>query len=408
MRLLFCVQRYGREVAGGSEAACREVAERLAARGHDVHVVTSRAKSYVDWADHFPEGTSELGGITVHRLSVRDVRRHEQFAPLHARMITNPRAPLFVQRDWLRIQGPDLPGLAPWLEEHAGGFDAAIFFTYLYPTTAFGLPIAAKHCPTILVPTAHDEPMLEFRVFDEPVRRADGLVCLTPEELELVQRRFRFTPDAAVIGIGLDPEIHADEHRFRTAFDIGDRPYLVFLGRVDPGKGSDELVRLFVEYKRRRPSDLALVIVGEPVTRPKPHRDIVLTGFVDEQTKLDAVAGASVLVQPSYFESFSLALCEGWLAEKPALVQGRCAVLAGQSARSGAGLPYRSFAEFAESLDRLLGDEGLRRAMGAAGRRYVTEQYAWDDVLDEYEAFIEHIVAKTRPALPRSTSLEGL
>lgn len=392
MRLLFCVQRYGVDVAGGSEAACRAVAERLAARGHEVHVITSRARSYVDWADHYPAGREVLAGVSVHRLSVRDIRRHEQFAPLHGRMITQPLAPLFVQRDWLRIQGPDLPGLTPWLDAHAGEFDAAIFFTYLYPTTAFGLPIAARHCPTVLVPTAHDEPMLQFRVFDQAVRRADGIVCLTPEELELIERRFRFTPRAEVIGLGLDPDVHADPRRFRDRFGLDDRPYVLFLGRVDPGKGSDEVVRYFSEYQRRTPSDLRLVIVGEPVTRPEPRDDIVVTGFVDEQTKLDAIAGSTVLVQPSYFESFSLALCEGWLAEKPALVQGRCAVLTGQSARSGGGIPYRSFAEFAEGLTRLLADAPLREAMGRAGRQYVVEQYAWEHVLDRYEAFIADVV----------------
>jgi glycosyltransferase involved in cell wall biosynthesis len=393
VRVLFCVQRYGDGVAGGSEAACRAVAERLAARGHDVHALTSRARSYVDWADEFPEGTGQMEAVTVHRLSVRDVRRHDQFAPLHRRVITHPRTPLFVQRDWLRVQGPDLPQLAPWLHEHARDFDLAVFFTYLYPTTGFGLPAAAGHCPTVLVPTLHDEPMLQLRVFDQPVRMADGMVCLTPEELDLVERRFRFTPDATVIGIGLDADVSGDEGRFRASSPVGNRPYIAFLGRVDPGKGSDELARMFVAYKQRRPSDLALVIVGEPVTRTDAHPDIVLTGFVDEQTKLDALAGAEILAQPSYFESFSLALCEGWLAEKPALVQGRCAVLAGQSARSGGGIPYRSFAEFSEALDRLLDDTLLRRQMGAAGRRYVVEQYGWDHVLDQWEAYLETVVA---------------
>ena len=126
MRLLFCVQRYGEGVAGGSEAACRNVAERLAARGHHVEVVTSRAKSYVDWADHFPEGSSELNGVVVHRLGVRAPRSAAQFGPIHGRVLGQPQAPLYVQRDWLRIQGPDVPELESWLRTHAASFDCAI------------------------------------------------------------------------------------------------------------------------------------------------------------------------------------------------------------------------------------------------------------------------------------------
>jgi glycosyltransferase involved in cell wall biosynthesis len=404
MRLLYCVQRYGDGVAGGSEAACRAIAERMAARGHEIEVATSCAKSYVDWADYFPEGTSELNGVIVHRFPVREERSPEKFGRMHRRLLTQPLAPLFVQRDWLRIQGPDIPRLGPWIDEHASRFDAAIFFTYLYPTTAFGLPIAANHCPTVLVPTAHDEPMLQFRVFDQAVHRARGLICLTSEELELIKRRFRFVPNADVIGIGLDPTVTADPSRFREAFGLGQRPYLVVLGRIDPGKGVDELVRFFREYKRRQPSDLTLVVVGEPVAELEPHPDVVLTGFVDQQTKVDAVAGAMLLVQPSYFESFSLALCEAWLAEKPALVQGRCEVLAGQSRRSGGGLPYTSFAEFAETLTRMLGDESLRASMGKSGRRYVIDNYGWEKILDAYEAFLPRIIATDSTRTQREQS----
>jgi glycosyltransferase involved in cell wall biosynthesis len=387
MRLLFCVQRYGEGVAGGSEAACRAVAERLAARKHDVEVVTSRARSYVDWADEFAGGDEMLNGVRVHRLSVRDRRVPERFGPIHGRVLGQPHTPLYVQRDWLRVQGPDLPDLAPWLHDNAGRFDAAVFFTYLYPTTAFGLPIAARYCPTILVPTAHDEPMFDLRVFDSLFRAADGLVCLSVEELELIQRRFRFVPEAEVVGLGVDLHPSADGSRFRDAFGLGDRPYLIFLGRIDPGKGSDELYRYFVEFNRRL-DEPALVVVGEPVTELGPHPDVIVTGFVDEQTKLDALGGATILVQPSYFESFSLALCEGWVVRVPAIVQGRCDVLRGQVKRSGGGVPYRSFAEFAESTSYLLGHGDVRRAMGEAGRQYVLDNYDWDVVIAGYEDFI--------------------
>ena len=77
MKLLCVVQRYGPEVTGGSEALCRAIAQRLAAR-HDVSVATSCATDYVTWANALPAGTSKDGAVTVHRFpSSRERPLHE-------------------------------------------------------------------------------------------------------------------------------------------------------------------------------------------------------------------------------------------------------------------------------------------------------------------------------------------
>ena len=65
MRLLYVVQRYGETIAGGAEQHCREMAERMAARGHHVEVATTCAKSYVDWADFYEPGRSTIAGVVV-------------------------------------------------------------------------------------------------------------------------------------------------------------------------------------------------------------------------------------------------------------------------------------------------------------------------------------------------------
>ncbi len=75
LRLLFVVQRYGPEVRGGAEQAAREVAERLAERGHAVEVLTTTARSYVDWSGDLTAGTELREGVTVHRLPRRPVPR---------------------------------------------------------------------------------------------------------------------------------------------------------------------------------------------------------------------------------------------------------------------------------------------------------------------------------------------
>jgi len=398
MRLLFVVQRYGEDVAGGAERACREYASHLVARGHEVSVATSRARSYVDWANEYPEGTAELDGVAVRRFSVARPRDADAFTHLNARVLTAPYtvAPL-LQREWLRFQGPELPALAPWLRSNAHEFDAVICFTYLYWPTWATLDAIAGSVPTLLHPLAHDEPALALPLFaDDLFHRPDALVFLTEEEQHLVVERFAIEQPTMVAGVGVDLDAATDAAAFRAHYGLGDRPYLVFVGRLDPGKGSDEIFDFFVAYKQRNPGPLALVIVGEPVKPLPHHREVVTTGFVDEETKSSSIAGAFALVQPSYFESFSIVLVEAWAQGKPALVQGYCDVLDGQARRSGGAIPYKGYAEFEAALDLLVEDPDLASRMGEHGRRYVEERYAWEVVLSGYEAFVADVVQRGR------------
>ncbi len=401
MRLLFVVQRYGEKIFGGAEQASRMFATRLASRGHDVEVLTSCALSYVDWADHYPPGTTELEGVIVHRLPVVSPRDPAIFGPLNGRVNANPHpTPLLLQRAWLRSQGPTLAGQTEWLRERAGGYDVAVFFTYLYATTALGLPVAASLVPTLFHPLAHDEPPFWLPVFDTTLRSAGRMAYLTEEERDLVARRLGHPVSGRVIGIGddLDPPL-GDTVALRSRLGLGDRPYLAYVGRVDPAKGAVELLDGFRAYKDRNPGDLALLYIGESVAPLPPHPDVFLTGFVDEPTKHGLLQGAVALVNPSYFESFSMSLTEAWALRRPGLVQGASAVLRGQARRSGGAIPYEGFAELEAGIDLLAGDRRLGDALGRTGRRYVEARYGWDVVLDAYEAELTATAGHRRRAV---------
>lgn len=397
MRLLFVVQRYGPEVAGGAERLCREFATRMARRGHHIEVLSTCALDYSTWANVFEPGTSKDGSVTVHRLRVDHPRDPDLFSSLYMRVIFGRKpVPLYLQREWLRAQGPYVSQLESWLEQETGRFDLVVFFTYLYYTTTQGLP-AVHDTPTVLHPTAHDEPPLNLQIFEQVFRMPSALAFSTPEEADFVSRRFRTSQFASVIGVGTELPGGVDPDTFRQRFDLSDRDYLLFLGRVEPHKGSEELVEFFNVYKDRHPGPLSLVIMGETVSPLKPASDVIVTGFVEEDLKESALEGCLALVNPSYFESFSMVLTEAWARKKPVLVQGACAVLDGQVRRAGGGIPYKGFAEFEFALELVVENEALRCALGEAGHAYARDHLSWDRVLGDYEALLEVATREGRP-----------
>jgi len=88
-RVAFVVQRYGREVLGGAEELCRQVAERLAGR-FAVAVLTTCARDYLTWKDAYRPGSETLAGVEVHRFPVARTRRVRSFGRFSQRIFGRP------------------------------------------------------------------------------------------------------------------------------------------------------------------------------------------------------------------------------------------------------------------------------------------------------------------------------
>jgi glycosyltransferase involved in cell wall biosynthesis len=135
-------------------------------------------------------------------------------------------------------------------------------------------------------------------------------------------------------------------------------------------------------------------VLAGPAKIPIPsHPRIKALGFVDDATRDALLARARALVVPSPYESLSIALLEGWNHGVPALVNGACAVLAGQARRANGGLSYRSAKEFSAGLDWLLAHEREARIIGTQGRAYVDREYRWPVVMARVEALLELVAA---------------
>lgn len=396
MRFLYSVHRYGEEIVGGAETACRGFAERLVSRGHEVTVLTSCALHYDTWSDHYSPGESTLNGVKVVRLPVEHSRDPVAFAQQHEKILRDPTNASFGdQVAWLSAMGPMLKSHHSALVDMASSADAAVFMTYLYPTSVFGVSSLAGRVPTLLQPTAHDEPPAQLPIFRSEFHAVDGLLYLTEEEKAIARRLFHADETGTVTGLGVDLDGPVgDGATFRQVHGLGDDPYVIYVGRLDVFKGVSELMRYFVEYKGRNRSNLRLVLAGEQMMPLPEVNDIRHVGFLSEEEKRDAIAGSVALVQPSPYESFSIVLLEAWLQKRPVLVQQYSEVLTGQCMRSGGGLPYRGFAEFEACLDRLVTDSELAHELGENGQRYTRSQYSWDSVLGRFEAEVSNAIER--------------
>ena len=408
-RVLFVVQRYGEGVVGGAESYVQTLASGLAALGLEVHVITSCATSYADWADVFEPGTVVQSGVVVHRVPVRAARDNDRFIPLHLRAVQAFETPLWpwAQDRWSQMMGPDLSGVEPLLAREASWADVTVLVGYHYAPTLRLTSIAAAFGPTVVVPTAHPEGAFHVGWVDHMFAHADHVLCLAHEEADLVRRNHPTVPGVSVVGCPVAPITAPGAgvvERVTARFGVRPGGYGVVVGRVDPAKGSDDAVHFTRLYRRCVDPDFELVVIG-PGGDGAGGDGVRPTGFVDEDDKVALVAGAGVLVQPSYMESFSLALMEGWLLRRPALVQRRSRVLAGHVARSGGGLDYGDYLDFEAALTTLRRRPDLADRMGAAGDAYVRREFEWDHVAAGVATALDRAVERGGRRLARKASI---
>src|SRR5256885_9347882 len=332
MKLACVIHRFGADIAGGSESHCRVVAEHLAAT-HDVTIVTTCAKDHVTWKNHYPRGESQAGALRVLRFPVarpRDLHRCMDISDL----VFADRATPAEQEQWFRENGPDTPELLDHLRRHGGEYDRLLFWSYRYYHSYFGLPLVAGRA--VLVPTAEADPLIRVDALDRLFALPAAYVYLTPEEADLVGPRVPARTPSAVVGCGLDPISRAPDVSRLDDLGIED-PFVLYLGRIDPNKGCDALMRNFVRYAglARR---VQLVMAGPASMEVPDHASIRPLGFVDDEVRDALLARARVLLMPSPFESLSMVLLEAWNHALPVLVNARCRVTRGQTSRANGGL----------------------------------------------------------------------
>lgn len=387
MKLTLVVQRYGIDVVGGAERLCRGVAEGLAAR-HDVQVLTSCAKSYRTWSNHYPAGRETLNGVRVHRFRTERERHMPDFNALSEQLFRGTHAPAD-EIAWIDAQGPFVPTLVDHLHASSDDADALLFFTYLYYPTVHGIHAAPER--SILVPTAHDEAPLYLDTYEAVFSLPAGLAFNTEAEAELVRRRFPEAQAASrVIGVGVE-DFDLLEAARTAAEPPSDAPALLYAGRIEEGKGVGQLIAHVQRYRTDTGASPTLWLMGETAMELPAEPWIKALGFVSNEEKRRRLAEATVLVAPSALESFGIVLLEASAAGTPVLANAASGAYLEHCQRGGGGVWYRSYEEFREALDLLLRDSALRSALARQGAQYARRHYSWEAIAAKYDDFLAEL-----------------
>lgn len=209
-------------------------------------------------------------------------------------------------------------------------------------------------------------------------RRADAVIALT--EWEASWYRERGATRVHVTGVG--PAIDGVPER------EPDPATILFIGRKERYKGYHALRAAAPLVWARRP-DARFVAIGQRAfldrtAAPRDERWIEM-GVVDEVTKAEAYASATMLVMPSQHETFGHTYLEAWAAGRP-VIAGDIAPLH-EVVREGVdGLHARNEPRaIADAILRLLEDPALARRMGEAGRQRLRERWTWPLVAERTE-----------------------
>lgn len=379
--LAFVCPRYGTEVLGGAETVVREMAERLHARGLPVEILTTCAVDHHTWENTYAPGMAYVNGILVHRFPIErgDPKRQRALGDLIGAGVATS---LEEQETWLN-EGFRSAGLFHYLMQHHDRYHTVVLTPYMFWTTYACAQIAPHK--NVLRPCLHDESFARLDIYKPIFRDARGVIFNSDPEAELARSLFQLPENAEVVGEGIDTPSDVDAQRFRRKYGI-DGDFVLYAGRREWGKNVDVLAEHFARYvNRTRRDDLKLVLGGRGEVRiPKDVRHLVVDlGFLSEQDKHDAYAAATVVCQPSLWESFSRLVLEAWgSGSTPVLAYDGCEVTAHHVRTSEGGLTYSDATSFEVALSLLLERPELRDRMGGNGHEYVVSRYRWDDVID--------------------------
>ncbi|NJL35946.1 MAG: glycosyltransferase family 1 protein [Leptolyngbyaceae cyanobacterium SM1_4_3] len=390
--------KIGKEEAGGQNVYVRQVGEALAKQGWQVDMFTRRT-----------EPTQEA--IVEHSPGCRTVR-----------LMAGPQK--FVGRNKLFEYLPEFMEAFLSFQQQADVVYPLVHTNY-WLSSWVGMELR-KHQPIKQIHTYHSLGAVKYQavttvpliastrlaVEKTCLETVDCVVATSPQERDHMRSLVSTKGNVEIIPCGTDIQRFGAIDRPIARQQLGlspDTKVVLYVGRFDPRKGIETLVRAVNHPEVRQHSDFKLMIAGgsRPGHSDGEERDRI-EGIVNElglgdrteflgrldHTQLPTYyAAADVCVVPSHYEPFGLVAIEAMASGTPVVasdVGGLQFTVVPEE--TGLLAPAQDEDAFAFAISRILADPTWRDQLGKASRQRVESCFSWDGVAAQLgDLYLSHL-----------------
>ena len=213
---------------------------------------------------------------------------------------------------------------------------------------------------------------------------------------ELVAKYFVEENKIRVIYNGVDterfnPKVNGDN--IRKAYELGDSPVVLYLGRLAPYKGVQFLIEAIPLVLREVPK--AKFLIGGAIRYDTPDlwrlvkklrikKATIFAGYVPDHVVPNFYACCDVFCYPSLWEGFGLTPAEAQACGKPVVAFNTCAIPeVVENNHTGLLVEPKNIEALADALISLLKDKERRVRMGLEARKRVLRLFSWDKAAEQ-------------------------
>lgn len=252
----------------------------------------------------------------------------------------------------------------------------------------------------------------------ELMQRVDRVIAATPVDRNQMREHYNAPADKiSVIPPGVDLTRFTPMSQAAAKAYLGIPPKhhnLLFVGRIQPLKGIDVLLRALAIVKRQQPAlaaNICLAIIGGGVKQSDAEAEapemarltalraelglsdmVTFLGAKDQDTLVYYYSAAEMVIIPSHYESFGLVAVEAMACGRPVIASDVGGLtFSVEDGFNGYLVPARDHEALAKKIILLLKQPLLKEQLGEQARLWV-ERFSWSNIADELLVLFEEMV----------------